>query len=271
MLVPISNLLLKAYNFMVNQDAGLFQSLSIETTTYCNRRCIYCPNSTNPTPDIRMSKDVFSALMYQLRKIHYIGWVNWGFYNEPMSDERLPDLVADVRRSTTMVRQTVYTNGDYLTQDFVDKLIYAGVHLFVVSTHGGGTLNRRLFPLVNRYPQAFMVRPIDASTNGLSNRGGAVNVTTQPQIQTACNVGSLMVMHNGDVVLCCNDYFRQHVFGNVDKEGLQQIWHKPSFRGLRRKLLMGQRDIVMCKKCIVHSIPILSGKDFCAGQTRSDG
>ena len=43
----------------------------IETSSYCNRRCSYCPVSKIPRKQSFMSEDLFEKIIYELRNIDY--------------------------------------------------------------------------------------------------------------------------------------------------------------------------------------------------------
>lgn len=53
----------------------------------------------------------------------------------------------------------------------------------------------------------------------------------------------------GDVVLCCNDYHGDVVFGNVMEKSLEAIWNDEKFNAYRVALLAKDRDIALCRGC----------------------
>lgn len=57
------------------------------------------------------------------------------------------------------------------------------------------------------------------------------------------------VLVNGDVVLCCVDWERRHVFGNVGEESLGAIWNGEAYRVYRAH--MRQREVggTLCESC----------------------
>ncbi len=61
----------------------------------------------------------------------------------------------------------------------------------------------------------------------------------------------LHVLYNGDVVLCCNDYHRRTVIGNLREQGVSEVLVSPKFRQYRL-MVMGLKkssDNFLCKLC----------------------
>ena len=48
---------------------------------------------------------------------------------------------------------------------------------------------------------------------------------------------SMCVLFNGDVILCCQDYRRSTIIGNVNSDLLQSIWNSSKFNEIRRLIL----------------------------------
>lgn len=65
----------------------------------------------------------------------------------------------------------------------------------------------------------------------LYNRGGAVNVK-RPATGTRCiePLREIIMDYQGNVLMCCNDYFHQHIFGNVHQKDLAAIWFDPAYQ-----------------------------------------
>jgi radical SAM protein with 4Fe4S-binding SPASM domain len=113
-------------------------TLEIAISSYCNRRCPYCPNSkanrisrNNP-----MSDSLFFNIMRQLCKIEYAGSIHINRYNEPLADrdyalKRLHEIKAFLPKCSV----TVFTNGDYLDASYVRALGDAGVRTMMMTVH----------------------------------------------------------------------------------------------------------------------------------------
>jgi len=57
------------------------------------------------------------------------------------------------------------------------------------------------------------------------------------------------ILWNGDMVLCCVDWERTTVFGNIHKQSIKEIWNSESYRTYRRR--MKERDLAgtLCEHC----------------------
>jgi radical SAM protein with 4Fe4S-binding SPASM domain len=56
-------------------------------------------------------------------------------------------------------------------------------------------------------------------------------------------------LYNGDVVLCCMDYNRETVFGNINDNTLQEIFSSEKFLEIKKKSIQKPEDFI-CARCI---------------------
>jgi hypothetical protein len=60
----------------------------------------------------------------------------------------------------------------------------------------------------------------------------------------------MCVAYNGDVIICCQDWLRAGVLGNMASVSLEKIWNSPFFDILRGKMIQKQyAEIITCKNC----------------------
>ena len=61
---------------------------------------------------------------------------------------------------------------------------------------------------------------------------------------------ALLVLWNGDVVPCAQDFFAQQVIGNVSRKSLLEIWNDEPIREMRRNHREKRYDLhPACKGC----------------------
>jgi MoaA/NifB/PqqE/SkfB family radical SAM enzyme len=60
------------------------------------------------------------------------------------------------------------------------------------------------------------------------------------------------ILWNGDCVLCCVDWERTTVLGNVAAEGLQSVWQDENYLQFRRNYLAGNVKGTLCAGCKVQ-------------------
>jgi radical SAM protein with 4Fe4S-binding SPASM domain len=60
------------------------------------------------------------------------------------------------------------------------------------------------------------------------------------------------ILWNGDMVLCCTDYTRKVVLGNVAETSIEQVWNAPGAVSIRRLYAEGHMDrIPLCRYCSI--------------------
>lgn len=220
-----------------------FTVVEIEVNSRCNRRCGYCPVSVLPTQTSErfMSEKLFSHIVEELVRIDYRGNLSYHLFNEPLLRRDLETLVAKVARRLPEVFQLLFTNGDLLNADRYASLKEAGVDHFIVTRHD--------FTEIPQRPDQTVQFPSDLV---LVNRGGLLGQVSEP-LARPCFAPSdmLIITVKGDVLLCCDDAQREHVMGNIARQGLEEIWYSARFVQIRKMLQFGNRReaSAICRQC----------------------
>ena len=228
------------------ERAMLFNIVEVEVNSRCNRRCSYCPVSLNPTPPVPrlMKQAIFDRLVAELVRLRFAGKISYHFYNEPLIRRDLETLVECVRERLPDAYQLLYTNGDLLSDARYDRLIAAGIKHFMVTRHSGEPMSDRPAQTV-RFPEELV----------LTNRGGKLaNVeVVGSALKLPCYAPSdfLTVTVTGDIVLCCDDFDRRYVMGNIMTTPVDEIWESVEFARIRSELAAGNREgaTSMCAQC----------------------
>jgi radical SAM protein with 4Fe4S-binding SPASM domain len=110
----------------------------VEISRYCNRQCAYCPvsNVDRVTERDILSASIYSKILNDLAGISYTGSLCLNLYNEPMADR--PLLLARIREARkTLPGCRIYfsTNGDFLSRDYVEAMVDAGLSELYVTIH----------------------------------------------------------------------------------------------------------------------------------------
>lgn len=231
--------------------APLFRTVEIETVSACNRSCGWCPVSVERRPPGRLDEALFRKLIADLAAAGFKGRLAPHFYGEPLLDKRLPELVAHVHEKLPDVLIELFTNGDYLTEDSLTRLAEAGVGRFMVTSHDG-EIPERLLDLA-RYAGKTglggrLTLRLFADEEVKYNRGGLVEVE-RPAGKVFCGHDTITINYRGDVVLCCQDYFGERIFGNIGGENVVDIWNKREFKDLRDRIRCGDWPLEICRKC----------------------
>lgn len=228
----------------------IFTALDFEINSQCNLECSYCPASfKNGRGKHLMPVETFKKAIDDLSVIDYSGRISPHFFGEPLLDERLPELMAYVRRKLPKAQIIIHTNGIRLSREKYDACINAGVDGFLVTKHTKTMPKNVTDILDNKYSKhgTIKVRSLDSLT--LFNRGGAVKPKKERKMKRCFYLSDeISITHTGNVV-CTNDFSETHVFGNVKHTNLLDIWNDKEFRKIRKEVRMGKFKLDMCKKC----------------------
>jgi len=96
--------------------------VEIETHSYCNRTCWFCPNSfiDRRSSNIRLPLELLTKICDNLSRIEYNGRIVFSGYNEPLYDEIIFDWSKRLKPSCPKSIIIAYTNGDYLDNEVID-------------------------------------------------------------------------------------------------------------------------------------------------------
>jgi len=114
--------------------------IEIETSTQCNRHCDYCPNS-QPGFEHRLKKNDFldiemlRKMLSDLQEIDYCNTISLVGMNEFFMHEENFAYAELVKKKLPKVRLQIYSNGDYITREYLERAEAVGVDMIVVSFH----------------------------------------------------------------------------------------------------------------------------------------
>src|SRR3989344_6373293 len=94
--------------------------VEIETSTYCNRTCSWCPNSTFQRSRAQnlMPENLFDKIVNDLKGVNYSGQIALHNYNEPLMDPHLFSHIARVKQKLPGAKILILTNGDLLDVEY---------------------------------------------------------------------------------------------------------------------------------------------------------
>lgn len=229
-------------------------AVEIETNSACTRTCGYCPR--DPAVKDVMDEATFSSLIAQLAGRGYHHRLALHAYNEPLTDPRILDFAAEVRRKLPAAQLALYTNGDLLTADIARELGALGVAEVSLTLHDPlpEHLEARLRTItaINPFITISDFRKGKRRTP-LHNRGGLVAIGPTQSLPWCYVVDSVPVRANGDVPMCVNDYHGVHLAGNIHDEGFWEIWEKPDFVRFRHDVHRGKYELNICQRCGVET------------------
>jgi radical SAM protein with 4Fe4S-binding SPASM domain len=114
---------------------GQLKLIEIETFSYCNRKCWFCPNSSidRKSHNKEMPEEMYLSIINQLAEIDYDKEITYSRYNEPLAHkEIILKRISQARERLPKAKLRTNTNGDYVTLDYIYDLRDSGLNeLFI--------------------------------------------------------------------------------------------------------------------------------------------
>lgn len=271
-----------------NLFKGFVNTVLIETFSYCNRVCPYCPNSINDRRgnNIFMKKEVFEKVLSDLSDIRYSQNVVFQGYNEPMADRSIVDSIREVRRVLPGAKLMISTSGDYLDRDYLDSLYDAGLNGLHISMHlkpGEQYKESGMFKRLEQVEKSIGVSAIlrefefrksisltvpykDMQINIYgtnwsefgTDRGGLLSggKLGAPRVSRCYLPLTMFTVHyNGNIMPCCqivgdNEKHAKYVIGNIeDFSSIYDAYFSEKFVNWRTGLLTKEEKLPPCDRC----------------------
>ncbi len=90
--------------------------VSIETLALCNAACTFCPYPTLERQGRKLSMDLITHLIGQMKQWTEPFYVSPFKVNEPLLDNRLPEICAGIEAELPLATLRLFTNGQPLTE-----------------------------------------------------------------------------------------------------------------------------------------------------------
>lgn len=126
--------------------------VEIGISSFCNRKCWFCPNSIidRNSCNMELNENLFLKLLSELREINYSNNICLHRYNEPLyNKELLIKRIKQVREYLPQAYIYIFTNGDYLTLDYLKLLENIGVNAMLISYYYDGNDKNITFDIEN--------------------------------------------------------------------------------------------------------------------------
>lgn len=246
----------KLSNLFKYGDYNFFTGISIETATYCNRKCSYCPNYNYETPKLYADEKIIYKAIDDISKLNFSGWINFSFYDEPTLDERLITFIKYTHDKVPKATIMMFSNGDFLNIEKTKEYKNAGVDQFIITIHDKNPekLFAKLSEIQKEIGASFHIQTLNPEN--LSTRAGEVKIKTFKPFKYCDWIRSPIIDKDGNMLICCNDYFRKSKMGNIMEKSILEIWNQTEYKSLRKKLRSDLANSVknktvpeLCQKC----------------------
>ncbi|MDR1481572.1 MAG: methyltransferase domain-containing protein [Synergistaceae bacterium] len=134
----LGSLYLISLHLLSNKQRFRFfiNTVYLESSASCNRRCVYCPQSVMQRPKLNMSNNVLNIVLDQLCSIRFKRRVCLNWINEPLEDSaHLLSMIVTIKERLPESKLYLSTNGDFLTSDLLERLEAKGLSYLIISLH----------------------------------------------------------------------------------------------------------------------------------------
>ena len=263
--------------------------VAIETTNFCNAKCVFCPNDKLKRGKQHMNDSLFESIVEQCREFP-LGAIEPFLQGEPFSDPKILQRLAMIHERLPNTQLRLYSNGFGLTPDKIDALPDFGIdHLYIsvntvdadqyrksVGLNWERTHNNLRYltdPVrrskVARHLTFRMLRATDTPLDeqdrflafckscgvkpfivGLFNYKGDIQ-SDLPIPHFPCeHMDRLDILSDGRVTLCCMDQEGEYAWGDVNHERLLDVYRGAVANRYRERHWAGQRStLAPCDTC----------------------
>jgi len=262
--------------------------IELETSRYCNRQCEWCPNSNSNTRTTQEMMDwsIFTELIDELNSLSYSGILALHNYNEPLANPRLFKELEYINQNLSTCLPRIFSNGDYLTQPVLDKLVEldvtwlrislypytrerwskeastAKIHSWLESKKIAFNSNWKIIDV--RQGVAAMsskgkltLEIIAPNVQVYNYRGGSVTGISGIDRQDPCYMThhSAAIDYRGLLKMCCNIYpdhdaHSPYIVGSLREYSFLDLWLSKTMQNLRSAHLKADwQKSPVCSKC----------------------
>jgi Iron-sulfur cluster-binding domain len=168
-----------------------------------------------------------------------------------MSPQQLEDVI---RVAPKLMVIHLFDNGEYMNERFVSDAYLALLRRLVALDASWvrflvfGAVHCDIRPVVPA-ERLVTTRPLISRAGTVSSEIVPVRAKLEgPIVCTEARQYRNVLLPNGDVTLCCMDYGRAHVLGNLTRMSYEQLFSAPTFQLLTRRMA-GEDGELICRRC----------------------
>ena len=227
-----------------------------------------------------MENLVFDRIVDELVKLDYRNTISLSLYNEPLCDTNLLDRIAIIREKLPFAYIRFNSNGDYLTEEYIDKLSASGTKEMQITVHFGsdeqwddGLAEKKVRGFFERLNIPYEIKSVipghnvttDIIYKGIrilvlannweqdgNSRGGIVEHLNCDNRMAPCSnpFREIAIDIDGNFRQCCNIYVTAKPIANVKEVSLVDFFLSDEMNALRRELLVfSDKANSACRTC----------------------
>ncbi|MDD3014489.1 MAG: radical SAM protein [Candidatus Gastranaerophilales bacterium] len=260
--------------------------VEIETFSYCNRKCWFCPNSfiDRFSDNIYMEEKSYLKLLNELSEINYDKSITYSRYNEPLADKIILTRIKQAREILPDAHLMTYCNGDFVNREYIQELYKNGLNEINIMAYMGNNeeftdelalskmkniLDKVDLPFeedlsspgncyITKIQYKDMKIRLQSTNFGKSghNRGGLVKVNEDYVRTSPClyPFSSMYIDYNCNVVPCCNirsdaPEHKNCIVGNINENTIFEIYASGALVNWRKDLYNYGNKMFPCNSC----------------------
>lgn len=275
--------------------------IELETSTYCNRRCPWCPSSKYKRGQLKnfIPFDLFIKIINDLKNIGYDGQLALHNYNEPLLCPNLYRYINIIRTEIPRAKLVIFTNGDYLERSVLKRLEENGVSTLYVSLHDAigrdnyqkllfknlkkiGKESHKLKDVSDIFGKKYKIESPGMETiyyipdpKMMTSRGGIIKNLGKGNKNFFCYLpfASSAIDYEGNMKICCeiypeNDLHKKiGLIGNLKEKSFSDLWLSNKYNLLRKNFLLNNIKNQICLGCLknnenIHKIKFTEWRKF---------
>jgi len=260
--------------------------IEIEIFSFCNRQCWFCPNSfiDRHSTNNFMDENLYLKILSELQEIDYSNIITYSRYNEPLSDKIFLTRLKQARKACPNAELHTNSNGDYITKEYLDELVNAGLNSIAIQCYFGENENfdfriagekakamaQKLdlgleileFDVFNRIIFKFPRDDIKVTYSAhdfkkiANNRGDTLKKVLPYERTSSCLIQfkHLYIDYNGSFMACCNlrsdiEKHKDFILGNANESSIFEVFMGEKIINYRKKLGVNGKKIWPCDSC----------------------
>lgn len=242
--------------------------LDVELTNLCNFKCKMCPVGKQQMKRKQgfMSPEVFEWIIREAARYGTaIRFIRWG---EPLLHPNLLQFVRMVKNAGLLCH--INTNGFFFDNEFISNIIKIPLDSIKFSFHNENITNwiEELYLRRNKKSKPYihvsitdkeadcldefkdLIRPICDKVTVNKTRD-VFQIQEMPVAPNCPELFSkLSINWDGTVSGCCSDWDNYMLVGDLNKEGLEDIWNGNKIKAYRKAILNNTHNsLFLCRRC----------------------
>jgi len=266
------------------------KKIAIETTSYCNTQCAFCPHPDMKREQKTMDMNLYKKVIDECVELG-VKHVVLSFFGEPLMDKNLIERIKYAKSKNLYVE--FFTNGMLLNKQKIWNIINSGLDRIFISLDATNPIRYRelrangdynavvhnirelMYLRKNKKPNISIgmlilkeedkkeikeFQEIWKDVDEIHVRtahGWGTNAKRKLNLPCYSLWTTFAVLSNGIVVPCCMDYEGNLSIGDANRQSLSEIWFTSKMLQTLRHCHLNnlQHNIPLCKNCdIVESL-----------------